>query len=224
MRQLALQLAAPPEPTFENFVPGRNAELLAALAAMASGSVDERVLYLWGMDGSGKSHLLAAAYRALIGHGRHADLAATEAALPDADAGGALLVDDVQHLSPQGQHRLFNLCNALRETGGILVAAGNAPPGTLGLRADLVTRLGWGLVYQVHPLSDEHKAAALAEHARRRGLRLPSEVMGYLFSHHSRDLRHLVGLLDALDRYSLETKRPITMPLLRELLSGGGPR
>jgi DnaA family protein len=224
MRQLALQLAAPPAPTLDNFIPGRNAELRQALGSLADGSAAERFVYLWSGQGGGKTHLLTATFRALIARGRPAVFVEQGARFPDAGAvaGAALVVDDVHLAQHDRQHALFNLYNVLRETQGALVAAGNAPPGALPLRADLLTRLGWGLVYQIHPLSDDEKAAALADHARGRGLRLPAEVIAYVFNRYPRDLRQLMGLLDALDRYSLETKRPITVPLVRELLTEGG--
>lgn len=222
MRQLALPFAVSPPPTLENYVPGRNAELLSALASIARSSAGERFVYIWGAEASGKSHLLAAVCRALAEAGLTGAFAPDQMRLLEIVEGplpSALCVDDVHLLPPPGQRALFNLYNRLRESAGLLVASGNAPPAGLALRPDLLTRLGWGLVYQVHTLSDEEKAAALAEHARSRGVRLPDEVIAYLFSRHRRDLRYLVALLDALDRYSLETKRAITVPLVRELLS-----
>lgn len=222
MRQLALQFAVSPPPTLENFVPGRNAELLSALASIARATAGERFVYIWGTEASGKSHLLAGFCRALAEAGFTGVLAPEQARLleiADEPLPLALCVDDVHLLAPAGQRALFNLYNRLRESAGVLVASGNAPPARLALRSDLLTRLGWGLVYQVHSLSDEEKAAALAEHARNRGVHLPAEVIAYLFSRQQRDLRYLVALLDALDRFSLETKRAITVPLLRELLS-----
>jgi DnaA family protein len=86
------------------------------------------------------------------------------------------------------------------------------------MRPDVVTRLGWGLVYQVHGLSDDEKVQALHSHAASRGFRLGTGVAEYLLRHWRRDLPSLLGALDTLDRYSLETKRPITVPLLRETL------
>jgi DnaA family protein len=82
----------------------------------------------------------------------------------------------------------------------------------------VVTRLGWGLVFQVHGLSDEEKIEALQSHAAARGFELAPGVANYLLRHWRRDLPSLLAALEALDRYSLETKRPVTVPLLRELL------
>jgi DnaA-homolog protein len=217
MRQLAFSLV-PAAPTLDNFLVGSNGELLSALRSAVDAAGGERFVYLWGQRGCGKSHLLAgvsvAAHRPLRFAASEAELCAID---PEADA-DLVLVDDVQDLGAVGQAHAFRLYNVLRERGGGLVAAGDRPPSRLALRDDLVTRLGWGLVYQVHALSDAEKAAALEAHARDRGFELPRDVVDYLLSRQSRDLTHLVSLLDGLDRYSLETKRPVTVPLARELL------
>ena len=73
-----------------------------------------------------------------------------------------------------------------------------------------MTRLAWGLVYEVHALTDAEKARALAEHAATRGFTLQPEVSQYLLTHARRDMPALLAMLDALDRYSLEAKRPVT--------------
>jgi DnaA family protein len=194
-RQLALPISPPPEPTLENFVPGANAELLARLRALAAGELAESVLYLWGEPGSGRSHLLAASARP-----------------------GLVVADDVERLDEAGQIALFSAINAAREAGGTVLAAGNAPPAQLALREDLKSRLAWGLVYQVKPLTDAEKALTLHGEAARRGLKLSDEVVWYLLTHVRRDLHSLTGLLDRLDRTSLEQRRAITLPLVRELI------
>jgi DnaA family protein len=125
----------------------------------------------------------------------------------------------VERLDPEAQLRAFHLYNALRERSCALIAAGSAPPAQLPLRGDLVTRLAWGLVYQVYALSDEDKAAALAARALSLGFRLPPAVRDFLLTRAKRDLPSLIALIDALDRYALETGRPITVPLARELLA-----
>jgi DnaA family protein len=99
-----------------------------------------------------------------------------------------------------------------------VLAAGRVPPLQLALREDLRTRLGWGLVYQLKPLSDADKAVHLRAEAARRGLRLSEEVVGYLLTRLPRDLPNLNSVLDGLDRYSLATHRPVTLPLVREAL------
>ncbi len=211
MKQLALGIASPPAPAFDNFFPGRNAEAVAALRALAQGG-GEAFVYLWGVPGSGRSHLLGAVAAASARPARRFD-----GGIPE-DRGVLLLADDVDRLDAAGQRALFNAFNAVREGGGALVAAGPVPPARLDLAPELLTRLAWGLVYQLHPLDDAEKAAALAGHAAARGLRLPAEVSAYLLRHVRRDLPTLMGVLDALDRHSLETQRPLTVPLVREVL------
>ena len=137
-------------------------------------------------------------------------------------SGQVVLVDDVDQLSGDAQRKLFNVYNKQRDDGGILIAAGATPASQLPLRKDLVTRLGWGLVYKLHTLSDEEKKAAMAEYARARGFSLSDDIIAYLLARQARDLPGLLALLEALDRYSLEYKRAITIPLVRELLSTSG--
>jgi DnaA family protein len=218
MKQLALDIAQPPAPTLDNFVPGRNAELVVALYSVANGS-GERFIYLWGAAGSGRSHLLRATVDAARAQGRQAAMFDTRANEFDTPDDALCAVDDVHLLSPQAQIAVFNLHNRMHAGGGALLASGNAAPAQLALRADLVTRLAAGLVYQVHGLNEEEKVAALRRHAQARGFKLSQEVVAYLLRHVQRDLPSLLALLDALDRYSIANRRAITLPLLRELLN-----
>ncbi len=87
---------------------------------------------------------------------------------------------------------MFTLFNGLRERGGHLLVASRLPLAALPLREDLRTRLGWGLVYELTPLADADKPAALAAYAQARGFRLADEVIGYLLAHGRRDM----GALD----------------------------
>jgi len=217
MKQLLLDIAADVPPTLDNFLPGRNAELLHALQTILQGGVGERFVYIWGEPGSGKSHLLRAWIHAAQQRGQRAAYVPGE--IPQLwEGGGLVAVDDVARLDEVGQIALFHLYNRLKEAGGALLVSGPVAPGGLDVRPDLLTRLGWGLVYQVHGLNDEEKAQALQAHARERGFRLPQEVLDYLLRHWRRDLPSLMAVLDALDRYTLEQQRPVTLPLLRQLL------
>jgi DnaA family protein len=213
MRQLSLAILQAPQPSFDNFVPGANGEALASLREAAKGRSREAVIYLWGEPGSGRTHLLRAAAHE-----------APEAAYLTAGSGliaaaaRLLAVDDVERLAEDEQIALFQLINRAREGAAIVLAAGNVPPGQLALREDLRSRLGWGLVYQVKALSDADKALWLRAAAERRGLRLADEVVWYLLTHVRRDMPSLNAILEHLDRYSLERRRPVTLPLVREAL------
>ena len=221
MKQLALDLAGRPLPTLENFIVGRNGELLDGLKRLAADTAGERFLYIWGRPGSGRSHLLHAAIEQVRRAGRAVAYVACGEAVPLAsDLAGldCVALDDVDRLDEEGQIAAFDLYNALRERGAALIASGAEPPVQLKLREDLVTRLAWGLVYQAQPLTDEDKVRALADHAASRGLPLPPEVCDYLLTRARRDMPSLLATVDALDRYSLETRRPVTVPLARELL------
>lgn len=227
MRQLALDLPSPPAPTLDNFVPGRNVELLERLGRLAAIGRQERFFYLWGDPGCGRTHLLKGAVSKLQHAGARAAYVACGAGTDPGnrlDGMDCVALDDVDRLGVEAQEAAFHLYNVLRERGGALVASGAAPPVQLTLREDLVTRLGWGLVYRVHVLSDAEKVAALIDHAAARGFPLLPEIGEYLLAHVRRDMPSLLAVLDALDRFSRETKRPITLPLARDLLRSGGAR
>ena len=225
MKQLALDFASTPRPTLDNFIVTHNGELLGNLRQLVARQARERFLYIWGQPGSGRSHLLRAVVAELQRLGGSAVYIPCRS---DTRFGEGLermdcvALDDVGQLDDEGQISAFDLYNALRENSGALVASAAAPPVQLTLREDLVTRLAWGLVYQVHGLNDESKAQALADHAASRGFRLPPEVCEYLLTRAQRDLPSLLATLEALDRYSLETRRPVTVPLARELLHAAG--
>ena len=201
MKQLLLDIQPPSPPTLDNFIAGSNAEALHSLQMAIDGAGDARFIYLWGAAGSGKSHLLQACN----------DLA-HERGLP------LSVVDDVNILDEEAQIELFNYFNQLRASGGFLITSGNAAPTQMGLRDDLATRLAWGLVYQLHPLTDEEKAQALKTHAKERGMKLPDEVVDYCLRNLRRDLPTLMAVLNALDKWSLTEKKPVTVPMLKKLL------
>jgi DnaA family protein len=205
MKQLLLDIQPPATPTFDNFVVGRNAEALHSLDLALSGDTGIHFIYLWGEAGSGKTHLINACR---------------------ATNRFAICVDDVQLLDDDAQIALFNTYNQLRDNNAVsnqapkraLIVAGNAAPTHMNLRDDLATRLAWGLTYQLHSLTDEEKALALLNHAHARGMRLPLEVIDYCLRYLRRDLPTLIATINALDEWSLTTKKPVTVPMLRQLL------
>ena len=212
MRQLILDLVPAQPPTLENFAAGSNAEALTGLAGWLAAEAPDTCLLLWGESGAGKSHLLAASGAIYA----NAEDDPTLASLPEEAA--FVAVDNVEALDADGQIALFNRFNRLRAAGGRLLAGARVPPLQLALREDLRTRLGSGQIHRLRPLSDEEKRAALAAQARERGMSLAPEALDYLLARAPRDMRSLAAILAALDRYSLEQKRPLTLPLLRSVL------
>jgi len=211
-RQLALDLVQPLRPSLDNFVAGRNAEAVAALHALVQGG-GERFVLLWGVEGSGRSHLLHA-----VANGAPSlwiDPATREMSF---DPGVRIYVaDDVDCYDAERQQQVFVLQNDVRASReAVLLASASAPPAQLALRDDVRTRLAWGLVYQLHALTDAEKEEALRTHATSRGLALPTDVLKYLMTHMPRDLSTQIAILDALDGYALAAQRSITVPLIRE--------
>jgi len=210
--QLALDLLQPLQPSLDNFVVGRNREALEALRRAARGAAPDRIIYLWGETGSGRTHLLRALAEA------PSACAWSPRAAPEAP--GIALVDDVDQIDDAAQVALFNRLNAVRaQNDATCIVAGPLPPAQLTLRADLRTRLAWGLVYQLHALTDPEKADALAAHAASRGVHIGTDVIPYLLTHLPRDMRALVAALDALDAYALTRKKPLTLQLAKEALA-----
>ncbi len=215
MNQLLLGIAPQWIPTLDNFVIGRNLELHAALRHALSSTGGERGIYLWGEAGSGKSHLLQAA----VERARASGLSAVYGSGAVPEFAQVVAVDNVESLNDEAQIELFALYNRLRESGSMLLVSGNAAPAHLNLRDDLRTRLGWGLVYQVHALNDEEKTQALHQHALARGFELPNEVTHYMLRHGRRDLPYLLSVLDELDAHCLRLKkRAASVPLLKEIM------
>ncbi len=214
MSQLLLDIAPASLPTLDNFVAGRNLELLSALRHALAGSGSERCFYVWGETGSGKSHLLQACVSAALDRQHGAVYA--QGSVPQHAA--VVAVDDVESLDDTAQIGLFDLYNRMRDSGGMLLVSGKESPLHLKLRDDLRTRLGWGLVYQVRGLNDEERAQALAQHAQAKGFALPPEVTQYLLRHGRRDLPSLMAVLDALDAHSLRLHRAPSVPLLKEVM------
>lgn len=216
-RQLILNIQPESPPAFDNFLPGDNLELLLALDTLARGELRESMLYLWGPPGSGRSHLLIACVAAAHAHARNAVYLDAQTPLPEA-LPELLAIDNVDRLDDANQTLLFGHINQAREQGRAVLAAGPDAPARLALRPELKSRLAWGLTFALKPLNEADRATAVRERARARGIDLPDEVVRYLLMHARRDLPSLLATVDRLDERSLSLKRPITIPLAREVL------
>jgi len=221
MKQIALDIGLARGPTLANFFAGPNQAALAHLQLWAGSPTRSPVpTYLWGPGASGKTHLLKAIAESLREQGASAGwLDATIHEPPEFDERWAVvLLDDVHLYTAVQQHAAFNwFVNAQSLQRGVL-AAGALPPADLKVREDLRTRLAWGHVFQLSVLSEPERRAVLRQAADARGVFLGDDVMDFMLTRFSRDLGNLMQLLDHLDGYALQTKRAITIPLIKAML------
>lgn len=220
--QLVLDFLRPPEPTLDNFVPGVNQEAVDALRGLLANGAPPvaRAIYLWGPPGCGRSHLLRALAGAAPANGACELFPHTDPQAFSAHAPARLwLIDDVEQLDAPRQEAAFHLFNALlARPDTVLIASGDCPPAALPVMPELATRLAWGLVLQLRPLSDEDTAAALTRSLNERGVQASADLVPWLMTHAPRHLGRLRALIDALDAYALSRKRALTLPLLREFV------
>lgn len=190
----------------------------------------ERFVYLWGGYGTGKSHLLEAACRAMRLEGEGAAFVplAEQAQLEPAMLQGIehralVCVDDLDQVAGDRdwEEGLFHLYNRARESGVRLLMAGARAPRALGLRLpDFRSRVAAMLVFQLRSLDDEQRVEVLQLRAREQGFELPKDAAAYLVQRQPRGMHSLVQLLERLDLASLAAQRRVTIPFIRGLLGG----
>ena len=219
--QLVFELGREEPPSFDNFIAGANAEVVAALRRFARDPID-RGLVLWGAPSTGKTHLLRASVAEAQARGREAVFFEAPSMLArDPPTPAAMIaVDAVDTATASEQGALFTLYNAALAHGGQMLWGSPLPPARLALREDLRTRIGHGLVFEVLALGDADLPHALRIYAEERGFPLAPEVIAYLLRHRRRDLRSLTNLVASLDRHSLATRRAITVSLVKAWLDG----
>lgn len=226
--QLPLGIGLRDDARFENYVMGDNQLACIELTHAAQGR-GEAYIYLWGHAGVGCSHLLQSCCHAadpvqrtavylplseLLVHGPQI--------LADLDQLDLVCIDDIEVIvgKPEWEEAVFHLFNRIRAVNHVLIIAGKQSPNRLGLKLkDLESRLNWGMVFQIRPLDDATKVIALKSRAEERGFTLTDEVVKYLMHHGSRDMSHLLGTLDRLDKASLSAQRRITVPFVKQVMN-----
>jgi DnaA family protein len=228
VRQLPLGVQLLVSLRFDTYAAGANAGAVEALRRVADGSAGAPV-WIYGMRGTGKSHLLQAACAQAGGAGRasaYLPLAQVRAEGPQLLEGfeelDLVALDDLDAVAgdPAWEFALFRLFNGLAERGGRLaIAAAGAPAVTAIRLPDLRSRLSSSEVHRLEPLAEADQPAALRRRAERRGLELPDETLGYLTRRAPRDFATLCRMLDALDMESLAAQRRLTVPFVRDWLA-----
>jgi DnaA-homolog protein len=217
VRQIPLAIGPVPLKTFDNFVAGPNAAAFAHLRGLPT-HVGAPV-YLWGASGAGKTHLLHA-----LTHDMQAGWFDNATAPPWSfnDHWSLIVLDGCDAFDDAQQQSAFALFIDAASHGTQVAASGNVPPVDLPLRDDLRTRLGSGPVFAVEPLGEGDARAVLRKEADRRGIPVSDDVMSFLMTRFSRDLKHLMALLDRLDEFALAEHRAVTVPLLKKLFEEEG--
>ena len=225
MQQLPLGIRLRERATFDSFVVGDNAELVATLRALAAGRAG--MGWLWGAAGSGRSHLLQAVCAAVPRERRVAylPLASLPPAADDFFDGwrgfDVVCIDDLPRAlgNRAMEQALFRLYRDVEERGAALIVTADNPPARQSwVLADIGSRFGASQVFEVRDLDEEHQAEALRGRAAQRGFELPEDTLRYLQRRLPRDMRSMCALLDALDDAALSAQRRLTIPFIREVL------
>ncbi|EHL29332.1 hypothetical protein LDG_8768 [Legionella drancourtii LLAP12] len=224
---MALAIKLNNEATLADFNWGNNKLLQQQLNRLLT-LKEDRLLYLWGASGSGKSHLLQASCQAvnLTQSAIYLPLNLLKEWGPQTIEGleeqALVCIDDIDAIAEDSawEEALFHLYNKIKDLDkGLLIISGNQSPTTLAIKLpDLRSRLSWGLVIQLMELSDEDKINTLKLHALRRGFDLPESVGQFLLNRCSRNMHDLQQLLNRLDDASLAAQRKITIPFVKETL------
>lgn len=225
--QLALTLSLPANAELKNFCTGRNEFAYNQVRLIAAGK-GEFCVYLWGPPGVGKSHLLQGACE-------HATLSGLSAIyLPFSknpqftinDIVGLeqldlVCLDDIHLISGKAdwEEAIFHLYNKLKANEKHLLVSAPMAPMTQNIQLpDLRTRLGWGVIYHLHPLTDDEKLEALIIRAKQKGMTLPDDVGRFIISRSARSMGELLKGLDTLDKASLTMQRKLTIPFVKQIL------
>jgi len=225
--QLTLGVGLKDDATFINYYPGNNQQLVGELRKSARGE-GERVIYFCSSGGEGCTHLLqACCHEANLFKRRSVFLPLANLIdfSPDIFEGleslDLVCIDDLHRIAGKEhwEEAFFHAYNRIRDAGGRLIVTANVMPKSLGLALpDVVSRLAWGIAFQMQPLSDEEKLSVLIMRAERRGMMLSEEVGKFILTHCPRHMSTLFAALDALDKVSLAAQRKLTIPFVKTVL------
>ena len=212
---------------FTSFIEGDNQELLDFLHTMPKKKKND-CLYIWGSQGTGKTHLLQAACK------QADDMNSQVTYIPlkqyeefDSEIFNGLgkldliCVDDLEFISGnlEWQQRLTLLYNEIRDNNNSIIISSTSSPKNIKIELDdLKSRLVWGQVHKIKPPNDELKIEILKRKASERSFELSESVAEFLIHRTERDLNSLIKILDVIDHSSLAAKRKVTIPFVKKLI------
>ena len=222
MDQVNLPFALNDKMLLTNLVGEQNQALLNLIDKLLSGQ-DFGVICVVGEHALGKTHLLQASVMAAMDKGYSALYLDLAQALPpgflqNLDDYNWMAIDNIDVADAEQQQALFDLYNRSKNAQKTLLVSAKQLPNQLDLLIDLKTRLSQALVFQLEVLSDEQKLQVLETKLGHKGLRVETKVLTYLLKHYSRELSELVETIDKLDKLSLQQKKAITIPFVKQWL------
>ncbi|NVK20886.1 MAG: DnaA regulatory inactivator Hda [Kangiellaceae bacterium] len=227
MQQIPLHIELKEDATFDNYIVGDNDILLAQLQAIAP--LQQEFIYLYGDSGSGRSHLLQALAQQYSEHYPQSLIAylpldntmLVPQMLDGLSEFDCVCLDGFEAVTgdQEWETAIFNLYNSFKDGGKSLVITGLEAPAYLKTYLpDLKSRLSAMFIHAIKPLSDQDKLQFLSNKAQQRGLELSEDVAQFLLSRQQRDLPSLNHLLERLDHASLQAKRRLTIPFVKQVL------
>jgi chromosomal replication initiator protein len=236
-----------PRFTFDTFVVGKPNEFAHACArrvAERPASPGFNPLFLYGGVGLGKTHLMHAMAWAIRERGAQDGRASLTVAYMSAEkfmyrfiaalrshstmefketlrSVDVLMVDDLQFLigKDNTQEEFFHTFNALVDAGKQIIVSADKSPGDLaGLEDRLRTRLGCGMVADLHSTTYELRISILQAKAQQAGVLVPQKVQEFLAHKITANVRELEGALNRLIAHANLFGRPVTMESVQEVL------
>lgn len=227
--------------TFENFVVGKPNELAyaAALRVAESSTPQFNPLFLYGGVGLGKTHLMhAIAWKIRQCHPnrkviylsaekfmyqfvralRYKDMVSFKDQFRAVDV---LMIDDVQFISGKDttQEEFFHTFNALVDKNHqVIVSADKSPSDLENMEERLKSRLGWGLVADIHPTTYELRLGILQAKAHALNIKMPKEVLEFLAFKITSNIRELEGALNRILAHASLVGRAISLDTTQEVL------
>ncbi len=236
--QLVLDFPIIPRYSFANYVVCTGNETAFRLTQRLSDPVGaEKLLYLYGLSGSGKTHLLEACAEAMAKSLQLSNplpifsFRETPGVSPQTissllhrrfHGSPALLLDDIHLIPPDHSVKvqLWQMFNDYHGSSRPVVITGKLPPKELpNLDDHLVSRLLWGLVGRVDVSDDESRRMIMQKLANDRQILLSDDLIIYLLRHLPRDIPTLIETLDKIVHHALATGRKVSLRLASELLS-----
>ena len=227
--------------TFENFVVGKPNELAYAAAQRVAGSdeVNFNPLFLYGGVGLGKTHLMhsiaweirrrdpsrrvlyLSAEKFMYQFIRALRFKDTMAFKDQFRSVDVLMIDDVQFIGGKDstQEEFFHTFNALVDQNRqVVVSADKSPNDLEGLEERLRSRLGWGLVADIHPTTYELRLGILQSKVEKLGVHVPIKVLEFLAHKITSNVRELEGAMNRITAHATLVGRDITLEATQEVL------